>query len=182
MIFGLFINVSSVNFCQSQCPGTTCTGTAATDCPSCDSIFQFSGGVCAAIPYTNLNSSQYQPFSISSDIIHALSSSFSSISAVSITSSPTALPLSTCTLTFLFYGTYHFGDNLIIDSPAISDLLYFYKIKLRFWVFTKDGWDITSKIKTTFITNTTESPKVTSIGNISTDVYCSNLCGSASLP
>ena len=71
---------------------------------------------------------------------------------------------------YTYYGNLLKTDVVTFSYSGVVDTVYYWKIRLIYWVITIDKWDSNSKLTTTFVTDTTLTPLVTKIDSSSMDM------------
>lgn len=66
---------------------------------------------------------------------------------------------------YKYYGDLTKTDVVTFSYSGVVTVSYYWKIRLIYWVMTKDSWDGSSKLTTTFVTDPASTVLVTNIGS-----------------
>lgn len=94
-----------------------------------------------------------------------------------VAANPTATCNKDATYYYTFYQASSSTDVISVSCSAVTGNLYYWKVRIIYWVITIDQWDTTSVLTTTFSSNTTSTALSTSLSNASmaaAKAICSN--------
>lgn len=152
---------------MSLCAKGQCDNVSDNGCTSCIGGFQLSGGsspnncVLTTQNYLTTLLPRYQPIAKSPDVSTNLGGNATlSILTIKLNGVPTTAA-TTCTKppsnVYTFYGNLGNSDVISVSCPAVVDRVFYWKVRIIYWVINTNGWDPTTVISTNFNTNVTST-------------------------
>jgi hypothetical protein len=80
-----------------------------------------------------------------------------------VAAAPTGDCTKDSTYYYKYYGDLTMADVVTFSYSGVTGAFYYWKIRLIYWVMTKDDWDRSSKLTTTFVTDTASTPLITDL-------------------
>lgn len=151
---------------MSLCVKGQCDNVSDNGCTSCITGFQLSGPspnncVLTTQTYISNGITRYQPIGKSPDVSTNLGGN-ATLSILTIKLNGVAATAgTTCTKTggnvYTFYGNLGNSDVISVSCPAVVDRVFYWKVRIIYWVINTNGWDTTTIISTNFNTNVTST-------------------------
>ena len=186
--FFFLLKVEGQLFCFVLCgtgnSNNNCQTFTYDKCQTCANGFQKDTNsnqyACIAQSTTNYlttTSARYQPIGVTDDITYNL---MSNLSVVTMTiNSTAAVTKMQCkkdnSNDYWYYGNQSKTDTYTLSHSGVTDIVGFWKVRLRYFVITIDKIDNGANLKTTFTTNTTEPSSNISVANTAM-LKCRKLC------